>query len=270
MAEWFSQLHPAYQALIGGSISWGMTAIGASVVFFFREIKESVMRVMLGFAAGVMIAASFWSLLAPAIEFSRSSGQIPWLAPAIGFLLGGAFLRLLDLVVPHIHLGPRNGTPEGPSTQLEKSTLLFLAITIHNIPEGLAIGVAFGAASLGLENATIAGAIALALGIGIQNMPEGAALSIPLRGTGMSRRRAFNYGQMSAIVEPISAVIGAAAVIFIQPLLPYALAFAAGAMIFVVVEELIPESQSARNTDYATMGLLVGFTIMMILDVALG
>lgn len=264
----FSSLHPALQALAGGLVSWGMTALGAAVVFFFRDIKESIMKMMLGFAAGVMIAASFWSLLAPAIEFSEKSGQIAWLPPVIGFLLGGFFIRLLDVVVPHVHIGREKG--EGPSTKLKKTTLLFLAITLHNIPEGLAIGVAFGAASLNMEGATIAAALALAFGIGIQNMPEGAAVSVPLRGEGMSRLKAFNYGQASAIVEPISAVIGAAAVLFIQPILPYALAFAAGAMIFVVVEELIPESQSSHNTDLATMGVMVGFALMMVLDVALG
>ncbi|MCP3762915.1 ZIP family metal transporter [Domibacillus sp. A3M-37] len=268
MMSTFSSLHPALQALIGGLISWGMTALGAAVVFFFRDIKESVMKMMMGFAAGVMIAASFWSLLAPAIEFSEENGQIAWLPPVIGFLLGGVFLRQLDVVVPHVHVGRTKG--EGPSTQLKKTTLLFLAITLHNIPEGLAIGVAFGAAALDMNGATVAAALALAFGIGIQNMPEGAAVSVPLRGEGMSRTKAFNYGQMSAIVEPIAAVIGAAAVLFIQPILPYALAFAAGAMIFVVVEELIPESQSSRNTDLATMGVMVGFALMMVLDVALG
>lgn len=266
--DWFSELNPILQALLGGLISWGMTAMGAAVVFFFRDIKESFMKMMLGFAAGVMIAASFWSLLAPAIEFSEANGQIPWLPPVIGFLLGGLFLRLLDIVIPHVHLGSTKG--EGPSTKLNKTTLLFLAITLHNIPEGLAIGVAFGAAALDMNGATVAAALALSFGIGIQNMPEGAAVSVPLRGEGMSRVKAFHYGQLSAIVEPISAVVGAAAVLFIQPVLPYALAFAAGAMIFVVVEELIPESQSARNTDLATMGVMVGFAIMMVLDVALG
>jgi zinc transporter, ZIP family len=268
--EWFQELSPTVQALFGGMLTWGLTALGAATVFFFRRIDKHVLNMMLGFAAGVMIAASFWSLLAPSIEFSEESGQIPWLAPAIGFLLGGLFIRLLDFAVPHLHLGNTAEKAEGPQTQLKKSTLLFLAITLHNIPEGLAIGVAFGAASLGIGDATIVGAIGLAIGIGIQNMPEGAALSVPLRGEGMSRYKAFHYGQLSAIVEPIAAVIGAAAVLFIQPILPYALAFAAGAMIFVVVEELIPESQSSGSTDLATLGLMSGFVVMMILDVALG
>ncbi|MEI5905555.1 ZIP family metal transporter [Bacillus spongiae] len=270
MLEWLSELNPTVQALFGGLLTWGLTALGAASVFFFKRIEKHTLNMMLGFAAGVMIAASFWSLLAPSIEFSEQNGQIPWVAPAIGFLLGGFFIRLLDYVVPHLHLGETKEKAEGPETSLNKSTLLFLAITLHNIPEGLAIGVAFGAASLGIGDATLVGAIGLAIGIGIQNMPEGAALSVPLRGEGMSRWKAFHYGQLSAIVEPIAAVIGAAAVLLIQPLLPYALAFAAGAMIFVVVEELIPESQSSGSKDLATLGLMVGFVVMMILDVSLG
>ncbi len=270
LMEWFSQLNPAVQALFGGLMTWGLTALGASLVFFFRQMNQNVMNTMFGFASGVMIAASFWSLLAPAIDFSEQNGQIPWLPPAIGFLAGGLFIRLLDVVVPHLDLGLAENEAEGPKTKLNKSTLLFLAITLHNIPEGLAIGVAFGAASLGLSDASVIGAIGLALGIGIQNMPEGAALSVPLRGEGMSRRKAFNYGQLSAIVEPVAAVVGAVAVLAVQPILPYALAFAAGAMIFVVVEQLIPQSQSSGSTDFATMGVMCGFTVMMILDVALG
>ncbi|OXS64211.1 ZIP family metal transporter [Bacillus sp. DSM 27956] len=268
--DWLSGFNPTMQALFGGLVTWGLTALGAATVFFFTKIEKHTLNMMLGFAAGVMIAASFWSLLAPSIEFSEQNGQIPWLAPAIGFLLGGVFIRLLDFVVPHLHLGNESEDAEGPPTKFKKSTLLFLAITLHNIPEGLAIGVAFGAASLGLGDATLVGAIGLAIGIGIQNMPEGAALSIPLRGEGMSRLKSFHYGQLSAIVEPIAAVIGAAAVLMVQPLLPYALAFAAGAMIFVVVEELIPESQSSGSTDLATLGLMLGFVVMMILDVSLG
>ena len=270
MMEWFTGLPVVMQALLAGMMTWGLTALGAALVFVFTTIEKRVMNMMLGFAAGVMIAASFWSLLAPAIEFTEKDGGIAWLPAAIGFLAGGFFVRLLDFVTPHLHLSAPLETAEGPSTGLKKTTLLFLAITLHNIPEGLAIGVAFGAAALNMDGATVAGALTLALGIGIQNMPEGAALSIPLRGEGMSRRRAFNYGQLSAIVEPIAAMVGAAAVFFIQPLLPYALAFAAGAMIFVVVEELIPESQAENGSDLATIGLMVGFTVMMILDVALG
>ncbi|WP_335872718.1 ZIP family metal transporter [Bacillus sp. 2205SS5-2] len=270
MLDWLAEFNPTIQALFGGLLTWGLTALGAATVFFFTKIEKRTLHTMLGFAAGVMIAASFWSLLAPSIEFSEQNGQIPWLAPAIGFLLGGLFIRLLDYIVPHLHLGEEKSKAEGPPTQFKKSTLLFLAITLHNIPEGLAIGVAFGAASLGLGDASLIGAVGLAVGIGIQNMPEGAALSVPLRGEGMSRLKAFHYGQLSAVVEPIAAVIGAAAVILVQPILPYALAFAAGAMIFVVVEELIPESQSSGTTDLATLGLMVGFVVMMILDVSLG
>ncbi|WP_100332893.1 ZIP family metal transporter [Bacillus xiapuensis] len=268
--DWFNELNPAYQAFLGGLMTWGLTALGASVVFFFRRIHQNTMNTMLGFAAGVMIAASFWSLLAPAIDFSEQNGQLPWLAPAIGFLAGGLFIRLLDFVVPHLDMGVSEDQAEGPKTGLNKSMLLFLAITLHNIPEGLAIGVAFGAASIGLSDASVAGAIGLAIGIGIQNMPEGAALAVPLRGEGMSRVKAFHYGQLSAIVEPIAALVGAAAVLTVQPVLPYALAFAAGAMIFVVVEQLIPQSQSSGSTDLATLGVMGGFTVMMILDVALG
>ncbi|MFK2825697.1 ZIP family metal transporter [Bacillus sp. B190/17] len=269
LMDWFTELNPSIQALFGGLLTWGLTALGASIVFFFRRINQSVMNMMLGFAAGVMIAASFWSLLAPAIEFSEQNGQISWLPPAIGFLLGGFFIRLLDFVVPHLDSNIVEEA-EGPKTGLSKTTLLFLAITLHNIPEGLAIGVAFGAAGIGLGDASIVGALGLAIGIGLQNMPEGAALSVPLRGEGLSRLKAFNYGQLSAIVEPIAAVVGAAAVLAIQPIMPYALAFAAGAMIFVVVEQLIPQSQASGSKDLATLGLMAGFTVMMILDVALG
>jgi len=270
MLEWFSSLPVVVQALLAGTMTWGLTAIGAALVFVFTTIERHIMNMMLGFAAGVMIAASFWSLLAPAIAFTEEAGGIAWLPATIGFLAGGAFVRLLDFVTPHLHLASPIEKAEGPSTNLKKTTLLFLAITLHNIPEGLAIGVAFGAAALNMEGATVLGALGLALGIGIQNMPEGAALSIPLRGEGLSRAKAFHYGQISAVVEPIAAMIGAAAVYFVQPILPYALAFAAGAMIFVVVEELIPESQADDGTDLATIGLMVGFAVMMILDVALG
>lgn len=271
MFEWFSELSPMVQAGIAGIFTWLMTGLGASIVFFFKTVNDKVLNTMQGFAAGVMIAASFWSLLSPAISFSEDNGVIPWLPAAIGFLLGGLFIRLLDVVIPHIH--PNASSPghvnEGPSTNLKKSTLLFLAITMHNIPEGLALGVAFGGVVSG-NSAALLGAIGLAIGIGIQNIPEGSALSLPIHGDGKSKMKAFNLGHGSAIVEPIFAVIGAGAVLLVTPILPYALAFAAGAMIFVVVEELIPESQSGDNTDLATMGLMVGFTIMMILDVALG
>jgi ZIP family zinc transporter len=226
---------------------------------------------MLGFAAGVMIAASYWSLLAPALEMSEETSNLPvWVPAAVGFLCGGAFIRLIDLFLPHLHLGFPVAEAEGIHTKWRRSILLVLAITLHNIPEGLAVGVAFGAVAADLSSATLAGAIALAIGIGIQNFPEGAAVAVPLRAEGMSRARSFFYGQVSALVEPVAGVLGAAAVLLMKPILPYALAFAAGAMIFVVVEELIPESQLNKHTDFATSGAMLGFVIMMILDVALG
>ena len=225
---------------------------------------------MLGFAAGVMIAASYWSLLAPAIEMSEGKSLPAWVPATLGFLAGGLFLRGIDLVLPHLHLGAPEDEAEGIPTAFHRVTLLVLAITLHNFPEGLAVGVAFGAIAAGLPSATLAGAIALAVGIGIQNFPEGMAVSMPLRGEGMSPLRSFWYGQLSAVVEPIAGVLGAAAVLVAQPILPYALAFAAGAMIFVVVEELVPESQRGGNTDWATMGAMVGFAVMMVLDVGLG
>jgi ZIP family zinc transporter len=225
---------------------------------------------MLGFAAGVMIAASYWSLLAPAIEMAEESSLPAWVPATTGFLLGGLFLYIADKIIPHLHLGFPMDEAEGPKTSWHRSILLVLAITLHNIPEGLAVGVAFGALASDLPSATLAGAVALALGIGIQNFPEGAAVSVPLRREGFSRLKSFWYGQASGMVEPIAGVIGAASVILIKPILPYALAFAAGAMIYVVVEELIPESQLEKNTDIATMGAMVGFAVMMTLDVALG
>jgi ZIP family zinc transporter len=226
---------------------------------------------MLGFAAGVMIAASFWSLLAPAIEMSETLGGLPsWVPAVVGFLLGGVFLRGIDLVLPHLHAGMPTEDAEGIQTSWRRSILLVMAITLHNIPEGLAVGVAFGAVAFNLPSATLAGAVALAIGIGIQNFPEGAAVSVPLRREGLSRGKCFWYGQLSGIVEPIAGVLGAAAVLLMRPILPYALSFAAGAMIFVVVEELIPESQSNKNNDIATMGAMIGFAVMMMLDVALG
>ncbi|WP_418128359.1 ZIP family metal transporter [Staphylococcus sp. HKU1] len=272
MSEFFQNLPPYVQALIAGIITWLLTALGAAGVFMFRRINDKVLNSMQGFAAGIMIAASFWSLLQPAIEYGKHSA-IPWLPAAIGFLLGGLFIRGLDLVIPHIHPNTQDSSQyqEGVGTKkLNKNTLLVLAITLHNVPEGLSIGVAFGGVVSGNGQATLLGALSLAIGIGIQNIPEGAALSMPIRAAGASRWKAFNYGQVSAIVEPIFATIGAAAVLVITPMLPYALAFAAGAMIFVVVEELIPDSQASNNTDLATLSLMVGFTIMMVLDVALG
>jgi ZIP family zinc transporter len=268
---WFVGLSPIVQALMGTLFTWGLTALGAGLVFFFKAINRKVLDGMLGFAAGVMIAASYWSLLAPAIEMTVEIGGVsPWVPATGGFLLGGAFLWIVDKILPHLHLGLPMDEAEGIKTSWQRSVLLVLAITLHNIPEGLAVGVAFGALAAGFPAASLAGAIALALGIGIQNFPEGTSVSVPLRREGMSRLKAFWYGQLSGIVEPIAGVLGAAAVVLMRPILPYALAFAAGAMIFVVVEELIPESQLEHNTDVATVGAMLGFAVMMTLDVALG
>lgn len=270
MITWISQFDPIMQALIGTLFTWGVTALGAAMVFLFKSINKNLLNGMLGFAAGVMIAASFWSLLAPGIEMAENLGKNPWLTAALGFLGGGLFLWIVDKILPHLHLGLAVDQAEGIKTGWQRSVLLVMAITLHNIPEGLAVGVAFGAVAYDLPSATLAGAVALALGIGLQNFPEGAAVSIPLRREGLSRRKAFLYGQASGMVEPIAGVLGAAAVISMRPILPYALCFAAGAMIYVVVEELIPEAQQERSTDIATIGCMLGFSVMMILDVALG
>lgn len=271
--DWFYHLSPVYQALVAGGFTWSLTALGAAIVFLTRKVNYLLLDSMMGFAAGVMIAASFWSLLVPAIDMAEQQGVIEWVPATVGFLSGGAFLRIFDQYMPHLHIGAPETEVEGVKTSLHRTTLLVLAITLHNIPEGLAIGVVFGAAFKGVDptgSATLIGAISLALGIGIQNFPEGVAVSMPLRREGFSRLKSFWYGQLSAIVEPAAAVIGAAAVLSVRPILPYALAFAAGAMIYVVVEELIPESQQHGNTDIATLGTMVGFVVMMILDVALG
>jgi ZIP family zinc transporter len=271
MVQWFISLTPIAQALVATLFTWLVTAAGAGLVFFFKSIRRRVLDGMLGFAAGVMVAASFWSLLAPAIEMAENESTLPAFIPAaVGFLLGGAFLFAMDKILPHLHLGFPRSEAEGLSTTWQRSVLLVLAITLHNIPEGLAVGVAFGALAADLPSATLAGAVALAMGIGIQNFPEGTAVSVPLRREKFSRLKAFFYGQLSGVVEPIAGVLGAVAVITVKPLLPYALAFAAGAMIYVVVEELIPESQRESKSDVATIGALVGFTVMMSLDVALG
>jgi len=270
MVEWFKTLNPVMQALLATCFTWGVTAAGAAVVFFFKEINRRILDGMLGFAAGIMIAASFWSLLAPAIEMTEQAGGIAWIPAVIGFLLGGVFLRIVDMLLPHLHIGFPDEQVEGIKTQWQRSVLLVLAITLHNFPEGLAVGVAFGALGANLPSATLAGAVALAIGIGIQNFPEGTAVSVPLRREGLSRFKSFWYGQLSGIVEPIAGVIGAAAVLLMKPILPYALSFAAGAMIYVVVEELIPESQLESNSDVATSGAMIGFAVMMLLDVALG
>jgi len=268
--EWFTELPHVTQALIATCFTWFMTAAGAALVFFFKSINRRVLDGMLGFAAGVMIAASFWSLLAPAIEMAEESALPAWIPAVIGFLLGGAFLWGIDKTLPHLHLGLPVEDAEGIKTSWRRSVLLVSAITLHNFPEGLAVGVAFGAVSANLPAASLAGAVALAIGIGIQNFPEGAAVSVPLRREGLSRRKSFWYGQMSGVVEPIAGVLGAVAVVLMRPILPYALAFAAGAMIYVVVEELIPESQMDKETDVSTIGAMLGFAVMMTLDVALG
>lgn len=270
MIEFISSFPAVIQALIGTLFTWFMTAAGAAVVFFARTIDRKTLDGMLGFAAGVMIAASYWSLLNPAIEMAESQGMIPWIPPVIGFLLGGVVLRITDLLLPHLHMGLPTSEAEGVSTSWRRSTLLVMAITLHNIPEGLAVGVAFGAAAAGFPEASLAGAIALAVGIGIQNFPEGTAVSVPLRREGMSRYKAFMYGQFSGMVEPVAGVLGALIVVTSQAILPYALSFAAGAMIFVVAEEVIPESQANGNSHIATAGVMLGFAVMMTLDVALG
>ena len=264
----FLTLSPIIQALLGTLFTWGLTALGAAGVLLTREVSRKLLDGMLGFAAGVMIAASYWSLLAPAIEMSAGMNIPKWLPAAAGFLMGGCFLFVLDKLLPHMHRS--DNQPEGIQTSWHRSILLVLAITLHNIPEGLAVGVAFGAAAAGIPEASVAAAVALALGIGIQNFPEGLAVSAPLRREGMPALKSFWYGQLSGIVEPVAGVLGAAAALLMRPILPYALAFAAGAMIYVVIEELVPESQHGSHTDIATIGAMVGFTVMMILDVALG
>jgi ZIP family zinc transporter len=275
MIDWFMQFSPVTQALFGTLFTWALTAIGAALVFFFKTINRKVFDGMLGFAAGVMIAASFWSLLAPAIEMAEETSSLPaWIPATVGFLGGGFFLYIIDRLLPHIHPGLggdlATGHEEGIHTSLRRSVLLVLAITLHNIPEGLAVGVAFGLAGVTQDPVMTGSAIALALGIGIQNLPEGAAVSVPLRREGLSRKKSFFYGQISGMVEPVAGVLGAFAVIMMQPILPYALAFAAGAMIYVVAEELIPESQAEEHSDVATWGVMIGFALMMTLDVALG
>lgn len=268
---YLSEIDPVLAAFYATTFAWFMTAIGASLVLFFKNISRGVLDAMLGFTGGVMVAASFWSLLNPAIEMSeRMYPNFSWMPAAVGFLVGALFLFGLDKLMPHLHINFTESEKEGVKTDWHKTTLLVLAITLHNIPEGLAVGVLFGGASMGIEGATIAGAVALAIGIGIQNLPEGFAVAMPLRRQGVSRGKSFWYGQLSAIVEPIFGVIGAMAVIYMEPILPFALAFAAGAMIYVVVEEVIPETQRDKFTDVAVLGFIGGFLVMMILDVALG
>ncbi len=272
LIAFFESIDPIWAALFAGLFTWALTAIGAAFVFIFRNPNKKLLDGMLGFTGGVMIAASFWSLLAPAINMSPGEGFTKVIPAAVGFALGALFLFALDKVLPHLHLNHPISKTEGVKTKTpwQKTTLLVLAITLHNIPEGLAVGVLFGGVAAGIPEASIAGALTLAIGIGLQNLPEGLAVSFPLRRAGMSKTKSFMYGQSSALVEPIAAVIGALAVGFFTPVLPYALAFAAGAMIFVVIEEVVPETQQGNNGDIATLGFVGGFIAMMILDVALG
>ncbi|MEI6079040.1 MAG: ZIP family metal transporter [bacterium] len=272
MKDFFVGLNPIVQALIAGLFTWFMTGLGASAVFGTKKVNRKLLDSMLGFSAGVMLAACFWSLLMPGLEMAKQMGLNPWLTAVIGFMTGGIFMRVFDRLLPHIHPGLYNGKPEGGvSTSWRRSILLVMAITIHNIPEGLALGIAFGAIAVGAKSATLGAALALTLGIGIQDVPEGIAVAIPLRREGIKRWKSFMLGQYSGLVEPIAAVIGATFVIYINAVLPYALFFSAGAMLFVVVEELIPESQrEEKHIDIVTMATLVGFCVMMVLDVTLG
>lgn len=268
----FSTLPPVSQALAGGLITWSFTTLGSAMVFLFAsDIKPKLLALMYGFAAGVMTAASFWSLLAPAIELSSKMPLPNWIIPALGFTIGAVFLWILDKILPHLHIVNGHEEREGIKTHWSKTVLLLFAITLHNIPEGLAVGVAFGAFAVGAEGATLSAAFALALGIGIQNFPEGAAVSLPLRTSGWPKFKSFFYGSLSGVVEPIAAVIGAIAVVYMSFILPIALSFSAGAMIYVVIEELVPEAASEeRNNHAGVFGFMLGFVIMMILDVALG
>lgn len=262
----FHYLPPTVQGLLAGIFTWFITAIGSGVIFLKRDISRKILDASLGFSAGIMISASFFSLLFPAIEIASKDNLPAWMPISVGFLAGGLSLKVIDSLIPHLHLFSKES--EGPKSKLSKTTLLVLAVTIHNFPEGMAIGVAFGSAAL-LKSTTLASAIALTLGIGIQNFPEGTAISLPLFREGHSKLKSFWYGQLSAIVEPIGAIIGASLVLISLRLLPYVLSFAAGAMMYVVIEELIPESQSGENVDIATLGAILGLTVMMILDIAL-
>ena len=264
--EWFENVNPVIQAIIATTFTWGVTALGALVVFFFKQINKKVLNTILGFSAGVMIAASFWSLLDPAIELSTELGYIAWILPTIGFFVGGLFVLVSDRFLDKT-LNNKKGIKSKAS--LKRSILLIAAITIHNIPEGMAVGVAFGGIASGVPGMTVVGAIMLAIGIGIQNFPEGAAVSLPLRKEGFSRAKSFMIGQASALVEPISAILGVVMVLAIRSVLPILLSFAAGAMLTVAARELLPESVK-ENKNLATLGLIFGFLIMMILDVALG
>lgn len=269
MIDFLGRFDPVVQTLFATIFTWGMTALGAAAVFGFKRFNQKILDMMLGFAGGVMISASFWSLLAPAVSMCQNRDLPCWLPATIGFAAGAAVLRVIDLVLPHLHPGLAPERAEGARTKWRRSTLLVLAITLHNIPEGLAVGVVFGAVGLGTGYSSLAGAVALTLGLGIQNFPEGLAVSLPLRREGMSRIKSFWYGQLSGVVEPAAALVGVLTVASSQALMPYALGFAAGAMIYVVVEEVIPESQTGGNSDIASLGTIVGFLLMMILDVSM-
>lgn len=270
MIDYLLQASPVLQAFVATLFTWGVTALGASIVFFFKRVNKSALDAMLGFAAGVMIAASFWSLLSPAIEMAENLNMISWLIVFLGFFSGGLLLFIGDKCYDLYEKRNPKKHHESKNKSFKRCLMLIGSITLHNIPEGLAVGVAFGSLAYGLNGSNLAAAITLAIGIGLQNFPEGSAVSLPLRREGYSRKKAFFYGQMSGVVEPIAAVIGAILVTKIQYLLPFLLAFAAGAMIYVVVEELIPESQTNKKKDLMALFTLVGFSIMMILDVSLG
>jgi len=271
MPSFMTHMSPVMLALTAGLFTWGMTAVGAAAVLVKRAPSQRTMDILLGFSAGVMLAASFWSLLAPSLELSVAAGMIPWVPPVVGFAAGGLGLWALDKVLPHLHASAGGvDVTEGVSTRWQRTTLLILAITLHNIPEGLALGVAIGAAAGASSTSPYGAAIALAIGLGLQNLPEGLAVAAPLRGAGWSRLRSFTYGHLSGVVEPIAAVIGALVVSASGAILPYALSFAAGAMVFVCVEELIPECQRSGHSDVAVLATMFGFTIMTALDIALG
>lgn len=268
--SFFETIHPVWGAFFATMFTWFVTSCGAGLVFFFKEINRKIFDGMLGFTGGVMIAASFWSLLSPALEMSDGDGFMKALPAAVGFSLGALFLYVLDQYLPHLHINFPKSQAEGVHTKWRRTTLLVLAITLHNIPEGLAVGVLFGGVAAGIPETSIAAAVSLAIGIGLQNFPEGMAVAFPLRRIGLSRWQSFWYGQLSAVAEPVAGVLGALCVLQMRPVLPYALAFAAGAMIYVVIEEVVPETQLERSTDIATLGFIGGFVTMMMLDVGLG
>lgn len=259
--------NPLLYTFLGTAFTWSMTAAGAFIVYFFKEPSKKLIDAMLGFSAGIMISASFFSLLSPSVEMTKGLKN-SYLIPATGFLVGSFFILFLDRILPHLHLGLPVESAEGIKTHLHRNILLFTAVTLHNIPEGLAVGVAFGALANGESSINFQSALILTLGIGIQNFPEGVAISMPFKGSGLSNFKSFFFGQLSAVVEPIAGILGALAVSIFKPLLPYALSFAAGAMIFVVIEELIPESQSSGNTDISTISAILGFVLMMMLDIS--